>query len=42
MVVIILLSIGYYVRFKSFYVAMSTVYVPFLVYDYPEIFRFTK
>ena len=42
MVVIKFLSIDYFGRYKSFCGAMSPVYVPFLVYDYPNIFRFTK
>ena len=42
MMVIIFLSIDYFGRYKSFCVAISPVYDPFPVYDYPNIFRFTK
>ena len=42
MVVIIILSVDYFGRYKSFYVVMSPIFVPFPVYEYPNIFRFTK
>ena len=33
---------GLFLALNSFFVAMSPVYVPFPVYDYTNIFRFTK
>ena len=39
---IYILSIDYFGRYKSFCIGISPVYVPFPVYDYPNIFRFTK